>query len=188
LQGGSIISAPENMKNSIDKDLAINFTAAYENYHIRVFKHIAYLTGNMNVAEDLTQEVFIRLYNNPPEHSNVIAWLMKVSNNLSYNFIRDENAKKIKEPVLIEDEADKVILIEDRVIKNQEIRMTKKILDCMAERDRICLLLKFSGYKYNEIAEAIGVEKTSVGTILARAQEKFREKFMRQGVQDHEMY
>jgi DNA-directed RNA polymerase specialized sigma24 family protein len=44
----------------------------------------------------------------------------------------------------------------------------------------MCLLLKFSGYKYNEIAEVIGVESSSVGTILARAQAKFKEKYQKE--------
>ncbi len=153
----------------------LGFNQYYKDYYTVIYKHTSYLTGNIQAAEDITQEVFIKLYNNPPKHSNVIAWLSKIASNLSYNYLRDEKRKKGKEKVLLED--NKIISIEDAAIKNQEIRLIRKILDGLPERDRICLLLKFSGYKYNEISEIIGVEKSSVGTILARSQKKFMVKY-----------
>lgn len=142
-----------------------------------MFRHIAYLTGNTQTAEDITQEVFTRLYREPPEHDNVAAWLFKVANNLAYNHIRDEKTRSAKESAISVGEEDKIINIEDRAIRNQEIRQIRKALDSLPERDRMCLLLKFSGYRYSEIAEVIGTEKTSVGTILVRSQKKFLEKF-----------
>ena len=65
-------------------------------------------------------------------------------------------------------------------MKNQEVRTVRKILACLPDRDRMCLLLKFSGYKYGEIADIIEVEKSSVGTILARAQAKFKERYLKE--------
>lgn len=168
------------MKNPEKKDMELDFDSVYEKYHGVIIKHIAYLTGSIHAAEDLSQEVFIRFYYTPPSHSNTIAWLCKVANNLAYNYTRDEKGKKGKEPVIAEDEADKVISIEDRVLKNSEIKLTKKVLNLLPTRDKMCLLLKFSGYKYDEIAEVIGIEKTSVGTILARAQAKFKEKYLKE--------
>jgi len=53
-------------------------------------------------------------------------------------------------------------------------------LNSMEFRDRICLLLKFSGYKYSEIAEVLEVEISSVGTIIFRAQAKFKQKFSKE--------
>jgi RNA polymerase sigma factor (sigma-70 family) len=174
------INTPEFTNDFDKKDVPLDFKAIYEKYHTVILKHITYLTGNIKAAEDLTQEAFLKLYNSPPAHSNTVAWLSKVASNMAYNYLRDEKIKKNKEPAIAEDEAEKVILIEDRAIKNQEIRLIKKVLTRLPERDRICLLLKFSGYKYDEIAEVIGIEKTSVGTILARAQAKFKERYLKE--------
>ncbi len=168
------------MENRENKDMESDFDSVYEKYYGVILKHIAYLTGSIHAAEDISQEVFIRFYNSPPSHSNTIAWLCRIANNLAYNYLRDEKNKKNKEPAIAEDEADKVISIEDRVLKNSEIKLTKKVLNFLPARDRICLLLKFSGYKYDEIAEVIGIEKTSVGTILARAQAKFKERYLKE--------
>lgn len=158
----------------------LDFDALFQENYPKVLRHIAYLTGDLQAAEDISQEVFSRLYKNPPEHGNVSAWLFKVANNLAYNHLRDEKARSTKESALLAGEADKIISIEDKVIRNQEIRKIKKALDALSERDRMCLLLKFSGYRYSEIAEAIGVEKTSVGAILARCQARFAEKFRKE--------
>lgn len=158
----------------------VEFDALFQENYPKVFRHIAYLTGNIQAAEDISQEVFSRLYQNPPEHANISAWLFKVANNLAYNHLRDEKARSAKESVLSVGEEDKVISIEDKVIRNQEVRQIRRALAALSERDRMCLLLKFSGYRYNEIAEVIGVEKTSVGTILARCQAKFAEKFVKE--------
>lgn len=175
------ITTPEFNENSAETNKIPDFDTAYAKYYPVILKHAAYLTGSIQAAEDIAQEAFAKLYKAPPEHSNTVAWLSRVTSNLAYNHIRDEKGRKIKEPDLAEDEADKVILIEDRAIRNQEVRLVRKTLGSLPARDRMCLLLKFSGYKYDEIAEIIEVEKSSTGTILARAQAKFKERYLKEG-------
>lgn len=181
MKGGSTIKPLNLIQNHENKKNAPkDFKSFYDKYYSIIFKHAAYLTGSLQVAEDITQETFIKLYNAPPGHENVGAWLSRVATNLSYNYLRGEKIRKNKEPEIFEDEADNVISIEDIAIKDHEIRLTKKILNTLSPRDRMCLLLKFSGYKYDEIAEIAGMEKTSVGTTLARAQAKFKEKYLKE--------
>jgi RNA polymerase sigma factor (sigma-70 family) len=174
----SAITTPDHVENCNEQNMDQDFDSAFKKYYPVILKHAAYLTGSIQAAEDLAQEAFAKLYKTPPTHSNTIAWLSKVTSNLAYNYLRDEKGRKSKDVVYAEDDVEKVISIDDRVIRNQEIRLTKKVLSSLPVRDRICLLLKFSGYKYDEIAEIIEVEKTSVGTILARAQAKFRERYL----------
>ena len=82
--------------------------------------------------------------------------------------------RKAKEPAITEYETDNVISIEEAAIKNIEVRRARKILSKLTARDRLCLMLKFSGYQYTEIAAIIAVQSTSVGKIISRAQEKFK--------------
>lgn len=155
-----------------------NFKTAYEKYYDTIFKRISYLTGDMHAAEDLTQEVFMKLYNSPPAHDNIAAWLNKVSTNTSYNYIRDKKVHEGKNEMIYKKEMDNVVSIEEVAINNCEVDLTKKVLNILSPRDRMCLLLKFSGYKYSEIAEVIGVDKNSVGTLISRAQTKFKENYL----------
>lgn len=160
-----------------------DFKTWYKEYYNIIFKHASYLTGSTYTAEDITQETFIKLYNCTERIENIGAWLSRVATNLAYNHIRNENTKTRKQPVIEDNEQSNVISLEDAAIRDYEIRITRKILDRLSPRDRMCLLLKFSGYKYNEISEIVGVEKNSVGKILARSQEKFKKMYLKE-VQD----
>ncbi|MGE5328503.1 MAG: sigma-70 family RNA polymerase sigma factor [Deltaproteobacteria bacterium] len=183
MKGGVIIHSLLFFNKPSKPEQKPNFDSDYAKYYNQVFKHTAFLTGNIQAAEDITQETFIKLYNSPPSHSNTIAWLTTVATNLVYNYLRNEKVKKNKEPSVYENDANKVISIEDTAIRNHEIRLIRKVLSSMEPRDRLCLLLKFSGYKYSEIAEIIEVEASSVGTIISRSQSKFKQKFSKE-VQD----
>lgn len=155
------------------------FKNTYEKYYDVILRRISYLTGDIHVAEDLTQEVFIKLYNTPPNHDNIGAWLNTVSANLSYNYIRDKRKHEDKNDAIYENETDNIVSIEEIAISNCEVELTRKALETLSSRDRMCLLLKFSGYKYNEISKVIGVDKNSIGTILSRAQTKFKENYLK---------
>jgi RNA polymerase sigma factor (sigma-70 family) len=48
-------------------------------------------------------------------------------------------------------------------------------LDTLPDRDRMLLLLRHEGYSYRELARAVGVAESSVGTLLVRATRMFRE-------------
>lgn len=164
--------------NNNEINYRAQFNSIYRQYYSTVYKNILYFTGDTHTAEDLTQETFIKLYNSPPEHTNIVGWLTRVSANLSYNYLRNRKARSSKEGVFLgEDEG---ISIEDAAIKNCEIESIRKALDNIADRDRMCLLLKYSGYKYDEIADIIKVNKVSVGSMIARAQARFKEYYLKE--------
>lgn len=181
--GGVIINQLDYIEKHNDKKNAEDFKTCYEKYYMVVFKHAAYLTGDVHAAQDIAQETFVKFYNYTGEIENTGAWLSKVASNLAYNYKRDEKTKRIKQPIIDDNGGSNVISLEDAAIRDFEIRMTRKILDRLNNRDRMCLLLKFSGYKYSEISEILGIEKTSVGKVLARAQEKFKQMYLKE-VQD----
>jgi RNA polymerase sigma-70 factor (ECF subfamily) len=62
----------------------------------------------------------------------------------------------------------------DSSLERQEVReRAREALDALAPRDREILLMRYSGFSYREIAAAVDVEATSVGTLLARAERRF---------------
>lgn len=179
-QGGRNIKLFSALYKKEPQSVSEDFNTSYEKYYTIIFRHCAYLTGDVQAAEDITQETFIKLYNSPPSHDNIVAWLSRVATNLAYNYIRDHKTRRSKEPVLEGHAVSNVISIEEIAIKDSEVRLTRKILQSLNHRDRLCLLLKFSGYKYNEIAEITGIEKASIGKTLSRAQEKFKELYLKE--------
>lgn len=158
------------------------FQNLYKRYFALVFRHINYLLGgNSQVAEEIAQETFIKLYTSPPvTQENLAAWLLKVATNLVYNYLKSDKQRTAREnKVNFTGMAEQNFgLPEETCIRNQQIIAVREVLETLPDRDRMCLLLKFSGFSYSEIAETIGVQKTSVGTILARARAKFKKEFL----------
>ena len=68
---------------------------------------------------------------------------------------------------------------EEVLIRDEEVALTRQVLELLPERDRACLLLKFSGMSYAEIARVTGIKENSVGTVLAQARAKFKREYIR---------
>lgn len=133
--------------------------------------------GNQHAAEEVAQETFVKLYQTPPEKlNNLGGWLAKVATNLAYNRKRSENCRlkyelEVKQISMVGEPEEELLLAE-------EVAITRKALELISVRDRSCILLKFSGLDYSEIARVIGVKESSVGTILARARTKFKTEYL----------
>lgn len=115
----------------------------------------------------------------PEDLINPRAWLYKVATNTGYNYLR-------KQKNLIRQEVTGMEYVlaqrfEDPTARSLEILTVRDALENLSWRDRTCLLMKHSGYSYAEISEVLGIEKSSVGTILVRAQEKFRRELEGKG-------
>lgn len=63
------------------------------------------------------------------------------------------------------------------VLQDESRRRVRTAIDRMPERERQLLLLQAEGYSYRELARALGLHEASVGTLLARARQAFRESY-----------
>jgi len=121
--------------------------------------------GNRTAAEDVAQEVFLKLYQNPPrEPSNLGGWLNRVATNLALNHLRSEKNRKHREKTAgqLTGTADAEPGPEESLAQAEEINLVRKVLQRLPERDRICLILKFSGMDYAQIANITGIKHSSV--------------------------
>lgn len=161
--------------NFLDKKQKMTtFEALYAAHYSFVVRRIAYLISDVHVAEELAQEVFMKLYNNPPTHDNVEAWLNTVSARTAYNHIRDDRAHREKELEHFSPTWEHLPSAEEAAIVHESVLEVREVLSELSVRDRTCLLMKHSGYKYSEIAECLELDAAAVGTIIARAQKKFK--------------
>ncbi len=166
--------------------------AAFEslfNRHWRTVYGVLFrLVGTREEAEDLAQEVFVRLYRNPPtlrDQPSLAPWLYRVATNLGYNALRrgtreaqrQERAQRLADA----DEAAGLRAVdpERSSLAEEERLAAREALARLSEREQACLVLRHSGLSYAEVAEALGVRLGSVGTLLARAEERFRRAYER---------
>lgn len=163
------------------------FEALFVRYHDKIYNILFRLLGSRNESEDVLQEVFLKLFQHPfrsgGEH-NLSAWLYKVALNEGYNHIRAENRRSNREDraqqmndrdltarQMSQDPAQEALLKEKRLV-------VRSVLQDLSERHRSCLVLRATGFSYAEIAQVLEVAPGSVGTLLARAEESFRVRYV----------
>jgi len=156
----------------IDEEL---FRCFYDKYYPKVYKAIYMIVGDQ--AQDITQEAFAILYNAPPKNmDNVGAWVTKVALNLAKNHLRQDTARRKREENSLTAK-DYRQDPEERALLEIEKEKVRKTLNLLSKRDKEVLVLKYSGYSYDEIAKTLKLNKSSVGTIIARAQKSFKSIF-----------
>lgn len=151
-------------------------TIFYEHYPV-VRRKLAALVRDNTAADDLAQDVFLRLYRNPPDDPGALgAWLHRVLTRVGYDYLNKvarERRLQNKQELLYDTEASPPTG-EEAVLAKLEQEDVRAWLDSLPERDRQALLLRYSGYSYAEIAGELGVRPPVVGTLLSRATLKLR--------------
>jgi RNA polymerase sigma factor (sigma-70 family) len=133
------------------------------------------------VAEDVAQETLARLADaailDRPD-DEVDAWLTRACLNRASNALRSRRRTSAREDrVGRRDAAVDATDAAGDVIATEERDAVREALAHLPDRQRAVLVLRHSGYRYAEIAAAVGVAPGSVGTLLARAERAFRRAF-----------
>jgi RNA polymerase sigma-70 factor (ECF subfamily) len=152
------------------------FTAVFDANFVRLFRYLDRLSGEPELAADLAQEAFVRLYQRGALPDAPEAWLITVAMNL---FRNDRGSRRRRQRLLTEARAANVLaegdrLPDDQVVAEETRVRVRAAIDRMPERERRLLLLSVEGFSYREIADSLGLHEASVGTLLARARRRFR--------------
>ena len=150
------------------------FEKLVKRYQNPVMNFIYRYLGDRCTAEDLTQEVFLRVYQAAPRfnpRARVVSWVFKIAYNLSINEIR--RRRRLAEQLATEEidcEADSGSTARHEL--EEEIAIA---LESLPEKQRAALLLKVNeGLSYLEISETLGVSVASVESLLFRARKTLR--------------
>src|SRR5919107_6444437 len=176
--------AAEALINSVPETVqavaagAPSFDEAFTLHHRAVFRAAYALVRDAGLAEDITQEVFIKLYQHIGSIQNeehVRPWLLRVATNTALNTIRGRSRSGAREeefsvaavvgstPVGVEADYERRVEIEE----------ARRALGEIREPMRSCLLLKQQGLSYREIAQALSINEANVGSLIARGRKEF---------------
>jgi RNA polymerase sigma-70 factor (ECF subfamily) len=138
----------------------------------RLFRYLDRLSGEPDLAADLAQEAFIRLYRRGvmPERPEV--WLVTVALNLFRN-ARSTSSRRLRLLSRWTQPSES----SEAPQEMGEAEPVRAALRHLPQRDREMLLLRAEGYSYREIATALDLNEASIGTLLARAKRAFREAY-----------
>jgi RNA polymerase sigma factor (sigma-70 family) len=148
-------------------------------FHARykaLFRYLDRLTGDPDLAMDLAQETFVRLYRRGTMPDDPQAWLTTVATNL---FRDDRRVRRRRGELIAQWAADPVFAAdppnaESTVLANERRARARAALDSLSYRERQLLILRHEGYSYRDLARLVGVAEGSVGTLLVRATHAFR--------------
>ena len=154
-------------------------TRLYHEQYPRLFQYLDRLSGDPELAADVAQEAFVRLFGRGtmPEQSG--AWLVTVATNL----FRDEARRTSRRRRLLEaapDAAPTPSPAADpaaELLASERRDVVRRLLAELAPRDRQALLMRHAGYSYREIAAALSLAETGIGSVLLRAMKSFREVY-----------
>ncbi len=161
-----------------------SFETVFRQHYDRVYGLLFRLVGNRVEAEDLTQEVFLKLHRHAyrkrffvtkREH-NIGAWLYRTATNAGYNAIRSRKRRWQRDTMLVPDPLG-APNAEIEVERQERETAVRNVLAQLPARQTQLLLLRQMGFSYAECAEACDVAPSSVGTLLSRAAQAFKEKY-----------
>jgi RNA polymerase sigma factor (sigma-70 family) len=155
----------------------IGFDEAFTLHHRTVFRTARSVVRDEMLAEDVTQEVFLRLYHHQDaikDEEMLRPWLIRVALNVARNTLRGNIRANTREENYVK-ETDEVsaTTVETDFEERERAKEVHRALSLIKEPLRSCLVLKQQGLSYREIAESLSLTETSIGTFIARARTEF---------------
>lgn len=151
-----------------------NFDDLIAKYQNMVYRTAWRMLGDSAEAEDISQEVFLKLHSRLVEFEqqpNPSAWLYRVTVNQSLDRIR--RRKPQSEP---EDLASNAISPEASAIRQQQLDRLARLLQRLAPQERAALILRdLEGLNSREVGEILNVSEETVRSAIFRAKEKLRQ-------------
>jgi RNA polymerase sigma factor (sigma-70 family) len=155
------------------------FVELFETHFRRLYRYLDRLSGEPELAADVAQEAFVRLYRRGALPDSPEAWLISVAMNLFRNVkaSRSRHRRLLSPARAARAHSDPPPSPEQAAIAEESRERVRRAVDALPERERHLLLLQVEGYSYHEIALALGLNEASVGTLLARARQAFRRRY-----------
>ena len=146
-------------------------------------------THNQATAEELAQEVFLRVYRSRESYeasAKFTTWLYRIATNLAVNNARDTKHERAENQVSLDepdeesgstmDVADSRLSVEQQMLRTERLAAIRKVVEDLPERQRMAVLMhKYQNMDYKEIAGVLKLSESATKSLLFRAYESLRE-------------
>jgi RNA polymerase sigma-70 factor (ECF subfamily) len=169
-------------------DAAFNYLV--QKYRRAMLSFMFRMAHNAAAAEDLSQEVFLRVYRSRENYeptAKFTTWLYRIATNLAVNHARDtkhdrpENMASLDEPDeesgQTMDVADDTLTVEQNIIRQERMKAIRAKVQALPERQRMAVIMhKYQQMDYRQIAEVLKLSESATKSLLFRAYETLREQ------------
>jgi RNA polymerase sigma factor (sigma-70 family) len=154
----------------------------FDRYHLVLFGFLSRITGSSHVAEDLVQEVFLRILKYRAtyrDEARFETWIYRIARNARADYL----AKRGREQPLgeeVNERADGRPGPEGEVELETNVALLQTaLLQLREDRRELIVLARYQGMKYDAIAEVLGVDNGTVKVRVHRALKELRDTFLR---------
>ncbi len=155
------------------------FEQMVRRYQNRLFNFIFRYMGESATAEDITQEVFLKVWRAAPAfeaRAKVSTWIFRIAYHLSLNELRRRRRYRIFHDAFCREEAH--LCFSDTAISHELGSEIKQILDKLPENQRAALLLRVNdGFSCREISEILNISLSAAESLIFRARNFLRQHF-----------
>ncbi len=148
------------------------------------------MARNTAAAEDLAQEVFLRVYRSRQTYeasAKFTTWLYRIATNLAVNHARDTRHERPEVTVSLDepdeetgttlDVADATISAEEALVRRERMAAIRSKVEALPERQKLAVIMhKYQQMDYKQIAEVLKLSESATKSLLFRAYETLREQ------------
>jgi RNA polymerase sigma-70 factor (ECF subfamily) len=169
----------------VQKNDEASFGMLVDRHRTTLVQHLSRLVQNPAVAEELAQDVFLRIHRSREKwepSAKFTTWLFRISTNVAYNHFRDE--KYHNRNVSLDREipnsrkrefSDGRKGVENALVDDVQIREVRAAIESLPFKQRTAVLMhKYEEMDYAQIAEVLGCTPSAVKAIMFRAYEALR--------------
>jgi RNA polymerase sigma-70 factor, ECF subfamily len=153
--------------------------------------HFMYrMVRNQAVAEELAQEVFLRVYRSRETYraeARFSTWLYRIATNLGVNYARDTRHERTASTVYLDevdsetgttpDVADSTPGVEANLLRQERLNAIREHVMALPERQRMAVLMhKYEGMDYKQIGDVLKLSESATKSLLFRAYQTLRDK------------
>lgn len=165
------------------------FDDLYNNYSNKVYSYIFLLVRNKEIAEEITQDTFYKVYINFHSLQNDLSlypWLIKIARNNVYDFFRKQRTRRLLKLQLFHSPS--IIDVEtppDILMREEKIRLLYDAIGKLPIKSQeILILRKIKGFSIKEVASILNVNENKVINTTKRAIEMLKKELIQGGDSD----
>ena len=166
------------------------FDFLIQKYRKPIIRFMFRMVHNQAVAEELAQEVFLRVYRSRETYraeARFSTWLYRIATNLGVNYARDTKHERAASTVYLDetdpetgttpDVADSTPGAESRMLRRERMDAIRQHVLALPERQRMAVLMhKYEGMDYKQIGDVLNLSESATKSLLFRAYQTLREK------------
>jgi RNA polymerase sigma-70 factor (ECF subfamily) len=166
------------------------FDYLVQKYRRAMMSFMFRMTHNTTVAEDLAQEVFLRVYRSRAGYepsAKFTTWLYRIATNLAVNHARDTRHERPENTVSLDEPDDETgttmdvpdgsLSVEENMLRRERLKAIRDRVQHLPERQRMAVLMhKYQQMDYRQIAEVLKLSESATKSLLFRAYETLREQ------------